>query len=52
MGQETKIEWSMNPWRGYTKASAGCKLSYAETLAKLQAKRDGCVAYRARKAGK
>lgn len=37
MAENTKIEWAthtMNPWRGCTKVSAGCKHCYADTLSK------------------
>jgi protein gp37 len=37
MGENSKIEWchhTMNPWRGCTKLSAGCKNCYALTMSK------------------
>ncbi len=37
MAENSKIEWTthtFNPWRGCQKVSDGCKLCYAETLAK------------------
>lgn len=37
MGENSKIEWchhTMNPWRGCTKLTAGCKNCYAATMSK------------------
>lgn len=37
MGENSKIEWThhtFNPWRGCVKVSPGCKLCYAESLAR------------------
>lgn len=41
MAENSKIEWcrhTMNPWRGCTKVSEGCRFCYAETMSKRNPK--------------